>query len=81
MGWKRIKTRRKMGFWDRNGEVLRLIKKLMMEMPQLNIVKSNIISLFSIDNRVGSRAEKWHFRFIFAVFVFFLTFVYRTMYI
>ena len=44
MGWKRIKTRRKMGFWDRNGEVLRLIKKLMMEIPQLNIVKSNIIS-------------------------------------
>jgi hypothetical protein len=81
MGWKRIKTRRKMGFWDRNGEVLRLIKKLMMEIPQLNIVKSNIISLFSIDNRVGYRAEKWHFRFIFAVFVFFLTFVYRTMYI
>ena len=33
-----------MGFWDRNGEVLRLIKKLMMEIPQLNIVKSNIIS-------------------------------------
>ena len=66
-----------MGFWDRNGEVLRLIKKLMMEIPQLNIVKSNIISLFSIDNRASSRAELWHFRFIFAVFVFFLTFVYR----
>lgn len=66
-----------MGFWDRNGEVLRLIKKLMMEIPQLNIVKSNIISLFSIDNMASSRAELWHFRFIFAVFVFFLTFVYR----
>ena len=70
-----------MGFWDRNGEVLRLIKKLMMEIPQLNIVKSNIISLFSIDNMASSRAELWHFWFIFAVFVFFLTFVYRTMYI
>ena len=66
-----------MGFWDRNGEVLRLIKKLMMEIPQLNIVKLNIISLFSIDNMASSRAELWHFRFIFAVFVFFLTFVYR----
>ena len=66
-----------MGFWDRNGEVLRLIKKLMMEIPQLNIVKSNIISLFSIDNRTSSRAERWHFWFILAVFVFFLTFVYR----
>ena len=52
-----------------------------MEIPQLNIVKSNIISLFSIDNMASSRAELWHFRFIFAVFVFFLTFVYRTMYI
>ena len=70
-----------MGFWDRNGEVLRLIKKLMMEIPQLNIVKSNIISLFSIDNRADSRAELWHFWLILAVFVFFLTFVYRTMYI
>ncbi len=27
VGWKRAKTRRKLSFWDRNGEVLRLIKK------------------------------------------------------
>ena len=26
MGWKRIKTRRKMGFWGRKGGVLSLIK-------------------------------------------------------
>ena len=49
----------------------------MLERAWLNIVKSNIISLFSIDNMASSRAELWHFRFIFAVFVFFLTFVYR----